>query len=103
MRSLNIGATGMLAQQLNVETISNNIANLNTTGFKRSRPEFQDLLYQNERRVGPPSSDAGTTVPSGIHVGWGVRTSGVYRHHNRGNLPRTPNLSKLRAPAVREI
>ena len=86
MRSLNIGATGMLAQQLNVETISNNIANLNTTGFKRSRPEFQDLLYQNERRVGSASSDAGTTVPSGIQLGLGVRTAAVYRDHTQGNL-----------------
>jgi flagellar basal-body rod protein FlgG len=91
MRSLNIGATGMLAQQLNVETISNNIANLNTTGFKRSRPEFQDLLYQNERRVGSASSDAGTTVPSGIQIGLGVRTAAVYRDHTQGNLLPTQN------------
>jgi flagellar basal-body rod protein FlgG len=60
MRSLDIAATGMLAQQLNVEVISNNIANVNTTAFKRSRPEFQDLLYQNDRRIGTQSSDAGT-------------------------------------------
>lgn len=91
MRSLNIGATGMLAQQLNVETISNNIANLNTTGFKRSRPEFQDLLYQNDRRVGSASSDAGTTVPSGIQIGLGVRTAAVYRDHEQGNLLPTQN------------
>ena len=58
MRSLNIAATGMLAQQLNVEVISNNIANMNTTGFKRQRAEFQDLLYQSQRRVGSTSSDA---------------------------------------------
>ena len=56
MRSLSIAATGMLAQQLNVEVISNNIANLATTGFKRQRPEFQDLLYQSEREVGSTSS-----------------------------------------------
>ncbi len=91
MRSLNIGATGMLAQQLNVEVISNNIANLNTTGFKRSRAEFQDLLYQNERRVGTASSDAGTTVPSGIQVGLGVRTAAVYRMHEQGNILPTSN------------
>jgi len=90
-RSLNIGATGMLAQQLNVETISNNIANLSTTGFKRSRPEFQDLLYQNERRVGSASSDAGTTVPSGIQIGLGVKTAAVYRDHTQGNLLPTQN------------
>jgi len=91
MRSLNIGATGMLAQQLNVEVISNNIANLNTTGFKRSRAEFQDLLYQNERRVGSTSSDAGTTIPSGIQVGLGVRTAAVYRMHEQGNIQPTSN------------
>ena len=64
MRSLNIGATGMLAQQLNVEVISNNIANMNTTGFKRQRPEFQDLLYQEQRRVGvaPPCALEGDHV-----------------------------------------
>ena len=54
MRALSIGATGMMAQQLNVETISNNIANMSTTGYKRERAEFQDLLYQQERRVGSP-------------------------------------------------
>src|SRR5258708_6027405 len=91
MRSLNIAATGMLAQQLNVEVISNNISNLNTTAFKRSRPEFQDLLYQNERRVGTISSDAGTTVPSGIQIGLGVRTAAVYRMHEQGNLLQTQN------------
>jgi flagellar basal-body rod protein FlgG len=100
MRSLNIGATGMLAQQLNVETISNNIANLNTTGFKRSRPEFQDLLYQNERRVGSASSDAGTTVPSGIQIGLGVRTAAVYRDHTQGNLLPTQNPLDLAVQGV---
>lgn len=100
MRSLNIGATGMLAQQLNVETISNNIANLSTTGFKRSRPEFQDLLYQNERRVGSASSDAGTTVPSGIQIGLGVRTAAVYRDHSQGNLLPTSNPLDLAVQGV---
>jgi flagellar hook-basal body protein len=56
MRALSIGATGMMAQQLNVETISNNIANMSTTGYKRERAEFQDLLYQQERRVGSPTT-----------------------------------------------
>src|SRR3546814_1618289 len=79
MRSLNIGATGMLAQQLNVEVISNNIANMNTTGFKRHRAEFQDLLYQNLRRVGSASSDAGTIVPTGVQLGLGVKSAAIYR------------------------
>ena len=75
MRSMDIASTGMLAQQLNVEVISNNIANLNTTSFKRQRAEFQDLLYQNERRVGAASSDSGTIVPSGVQIGIGVKAA----------------------------
>ena len=91
MRSLSIGTTGMLAQQLNVETISNNIANMTTTGYKRQRAEFQDLLYQNQRRVGSTSSDAGTIVPSGIQIGAGVKTGAVYRINEQGNLSVTDN------------
>ena len=91
MRALSIGATGMLAQQLNVEVIANNIANMNTTGHKRQRAEFQDLLYQNLRRVGTQSSDAGTIVPSGIQLGVGVKTGAVYRITEQGNLSNTGN------------
>ncbi len=91
MRSLAIGATGMLAQQLNVEVISNNIANMTTTGFKRQRAEFQDLLYQNFRQVGSASSDAGTLVPSGIQIGAGVQPAAVYRIHEQGNMQVTDN------------
>jgi flagellar basal-body rod protein FlgG len=95
MRSLSIGASGMLAQQLNVEVISNNIANMTTTGFKRQRAEFQDLLYQNYRRVGSTSSDAGTVVPSGIQIGAGVKTAAVYRINEQGNLQITDNALDL--------
>ena len=91
MRSLAIGATGMLAQQLNVETISNNIANSTTTGFKKQRAEFQDLLYQNFRRIGSTSSDAGTTVPTGVQIGAGVRVASVGRILEQGNLNVTDN------------
>ena len=91
MRSLSIGATGMLAQQLNVEVISNNIANMTTTGFKRQRAEFQDLLYQSLRRVGAASSDAGTIVPAGVQVGAGVVSAAVYRIHQQGALEVTDN------------
>ncbi len=91
MRSLSIGATGMLAQQMNVEVISNNIANMNTTGFKRQRAEFQDLLYQSHRRVGSASTDAGTVVPAGVQVGAGVQAAAVYRIHEQGNLEVTEN------------
>ena len=91
MRSLTTGATGMLAQQLNVEVISNNIANMNTTGFKRQRAEFQDLLYQDLRRVGSDSSLNNTIVPTGVQVGVGVRTSAVYRIHEQGSMISTDN------------
>ncbi|MBV9523809.1 MAG: flagellar hook-basal body complex protein, partial [Alphaproteobacteria bacterium] len=91
MRSMDIAATGMLAQQLNVEVISNNIANLNTTAFKRNRAEFQDLLYQTQRRVGSNSSDQGTIVPAGVQVGIGVKAAAVYRITEQGNLSPTNN------------
>jgi flagellar basal-body rod protein FlgG len=91
MQALNIGATGMLAQQTNVEVISNNIANMNTTAFKRHRAEFQDLLYQDLRRVGSNSSDAGTIVPLGIQLGVGVRVASTYRVSEQGSLILTDN------------
>ncbi len=91
MRSLSIASTGMLAQQLNVEVISNNIANMNTTGYKRQRAEFQDLLYQNIERPGATSSDAGTVIPTGIQVGSGVKTASVYRIMEQGNMTSTEN------------
>ena len=91
MRALNIATTGMIAQQFNVDTISNNIANINTTGFKRQRPEFQDLLYQDQRRVGTNSSDTGTVVPTGIQLGLGVRTAATYRINEQGAMLLTDN------------
>jgi flagellar basal-body rod protein FlgG len=91
MRSLNIAATGMLAQQLNVDVISNNIANLNTTAFKSQRAEFQDLLYQNERQGGATSSDTGTIVPTGIQIGTGVKPAAIYRMTTQGTLLNTNN------------
>jgi flagellar basal-body rod protein FlgG len=91
MRALSIAATGMLAQQLNVEVISNNIANINTTGFKRQRAEFHDLLYQDLLRAGTNSSDTGTVVPSGIQIGLGVKPAAVYRITEQGNLVITDN------------
>jgi flagellar basal-body rod protein FlgG len=91
MRSLNIAATGMLAQQTNVEVISNNIANMNTTAYTKRRPEFSDLLYQNLRRVGAASSDAGTIVPTGVQLGLGVKTTAVYRITEQGSVQSTDN------------
>lgn len=95
MRSLSIAATGMLAQQRNVEVVSNNLANMNTTGFMRRRTEFHDLLYQNLRRVGSTSSDAGDIVPSGVQLGLGVKLAAVYRIHEQGNLNPTDNAFDL--------
>ena len=84
MRSLAIGATGMLAQQMNVDVIANNLANMTTTGFKRQRIEFHDLLYQNITRPGTASSSADTTTPSGLQLGLGVRAAATYRIHTQG-------------------
>src|SRR6201996_5958387 len=95
MRSLDIAGTGMLAQQTNVEVISNNIANMSTNGFKRSRAEFQDLIYQNLRRVGSNSADSGSIVPSGAQVGLGVRTAAIYPINEQGNLQQTSNTLDL--------
>ncbi len=91
MRALSIAATGMAAQQLNVEVISNNIANMNTVGFKRQRAEFQDLLYENVERMGAQSSEAGTVVPTGVQLGAGVKAGSVYRITTQGSLTQTGN------------
>lgn len=91
MRALDIAATGMQAQQTNVEVIANNIANMTTTGYQRQRVEFQDLLYQDLRRAGSNSSAAGTIVPSGTQIGLGVRTAAIYRIDQQGNLQQTNN------------
>ncbi len=91
-RSLDIGATGMLAQQLNVDVISNNIANMTTSGYKRQRAAFQDLMYQNIDRPGSLSSATnGAVVPAGIQLGLGVRTGSVYRQHAQGAIKITEN------------
>ena len=95
MRALDIASTGMQAQQTNVEVISNNLANMTTTGFKRQRAEFQDLIYQNLRRVGSNSSDSGSIVPSGAQVGLGVKTAAIYRINEQGNLQQTSNTLDL--------
>jgi flagellar basal-body rod protein FlgG len=95
MRSLDIAATGMQAQATNVDVISNNIANMTTTGFKRRRAEFQDLIYQNLRRVGSNSTDSGSIVPAGAQVGLGVKTAAIYRINEQGNLQQTSNTFDL--------
>ncbi|MFM8754911.1 MAG: flagellar basal-body rod protein FlgG [Phenylobacterium sp.] len=91
MQALRTAATGMSAQQLNVEVISNNIANMNTVGFKRQRAEFQDLLYQTLERAGSQSSDQGTVVPTGLQVGAGVTAGSIYRITEQGPTTQTGN------------
>ncbi len=95
MSALEIAATGMIAQQLNVEVTANNLANMNTTAFKRQRAEFQDLLYQDLLRVGSTSSDTETIVPTGIQIGVGVKLASVYRITEQGNLKQTGNTYDL--------
>ncbi len=89
MRSLDIAATGMQAQQLYVDVTSQNLANINTTAYKLQRPEFEDLLYQNQRAAGSNSSDNGTLVPTGIQIGLGVRLAAIDRNTSQGTLTQT--------------
>ncbi|HQF31186.1 MAG TPA: flagellar basal-body rod protein FlgG [Hyphomicrobiales bacterium] len=89
MKALHTAATGMMAQELSVEVIANNIANMRTTGFKRQRAEFQDLLYANLRRTGAATSDAGTIVPVGVQIGSGVRTVATPRVMTQGGVTTT--------------
>ena len=91
MRALSIAATGMQAQQTNVEVIANNLANMNTTAYKTQQPEFQDLLYQNVERPGSAIADTGAVLPSGVQIGVGVRTGATYRITTQGNLASTGN------------
>jgi flagellar basal-body rod protein FlgG len=91
MRALSIASTGMLAQQTNVEVIANNLANMNTTGFKQQRAEFQDLLYQNIQTPGAQTSDTGAVAPNGIQIGAGVKTAAIYRITTQGDLKNTSN------------
>ena len=89
MRALYIASTGMLAQERNVEVTSNNIANMRTTGFKKYRAEFQDLLYEDLRRTGSSTSAAGTTVPVGVQIGSGVRLAATSRVMSQGSVEST--------------
>jgi flagellar basal-body rod protein FlgG len=86
MRALHTAATGMIAQELNVQVISNNIANMRTTGYKRQRAEFQDLLYEHVRRVGSQTSDQGNILPAGVELGSGVKAVGTPRVMTQGNV-----------------
>ena len=91
MRALSIAATGMSAQQLNVEVIANNIANSNTTAFKRNKAEFADLLYQTERQAGVPNRTGGEAIPEGMQVGLGVQPVAVRSLNLQGPITSTGN------------
>jgi flagellar basal-body rod protein FlgG len=89
MRALHTASTGMLAQETNVEVISNNVANMRTTGYKRQRVQFQDLLYEQVKRAGTTSSDQGNIVPAGVFIGSGVKTASTGRIMSQGSLSPT--------------
>jgi flagellar basal-body rod protein FlgG len=91
MQALRTAATGMAAQELNVQVISNNIANINTTSYKKQTAAFQDLIYEHVRRVGAQASDQGTILPVGIDLGGGVKTVSTARSMTQGTLSMTGN------------
>jgi len=90
LRALYTAASGMQAQQINIDTIANNIANVNTTGFKQGRAEFQDLLYQTIRPAGAASSTS-TTYPVGLQLGLGTRQVATDRIFTQGDFRNTGN------------
>ncbi len=95
MRALSIAATGMSAQQTNIEVIANNIANINTTGFKRGKAEFTDLLYETERLQGVSNRGNDSTVPEGAQLGLGVRMAAIRNLETQGTLNNTGNTLDL--------
>ena len=94
MRSLWTAASGMIGQQFNIDTIANNLSNVNTTGFKMNRPDFEDLLYQTVRVAGTPATEE-TLVPVGVQVGHGVRVAATQKIHTQGSLQNTGNVSDV--------
>jgi flagellar basal-body rod protein FlgG len=94
MRSLWTAASGMTAQQFNIDTISHNLSNVNTTGFKKNRADFEDLLYQNRRIAGTPATEL-TVVPTGIQIGHGVRVAATQKMFAQGALQQTGVASDL--------
>lgn len=89
MRALQIAATGMSAQQMRVETIANNLANMNTTGYNARRAEFSDLHYQQLSRAGTINASDGTVLPTGVQLGLGVRPAAITIHLEQGALSAT--------------
>jgi len=94
VRSLWTAASGMNGQQFNIDTIAHNLSNVNTTGYKKTRADFEDLLYQNLRMAGTPSTSI-TNYPTGIHVGLGVKTAATQKIFEQGSLQATGNNKDL--------
>ncbi len=94
MRSLYTAASGMTGQQFNIDTIANNLSNVNTTGFKKNRPDFEDLLYQTTRVAGTPATEE-TLVPVGVQVGHGVRVAATQKIYTQGSLQNTGNVGDI--------
>ena len=94
MRSLYTAASGMTGQQYNIDTISNNLSNVNTTGFKQNRVDFEDLLYQTTRTAGTPATEL-TVTPVGVQVGHGVKVAATQKMYTQGALQNTGNISDL--------
>ena len=90
MRSLWTAASGMVGQQFNIDTVANNLSNVNTTGFKKQRAEFEDLLYQTVLLAGTPATEV-TEVPTGIQVGHGVKVAATQKMFSQGSLQSTEN------------
>lgn len=91
MNALEIASRGMMAQQVNVEVVANNLANMNTTAYTRRSAEFQDLVYSNIKRPNNSGSQAGALVPGGIQAGHGVRMAGITLNNEQGSLKATGN------------
>ncbi|UCD95225.1 MAG: flagellar basal-body rod protein FlgG [Candidatus Zixiibacteriota bacterium] len=90
LKAMRTAVTGMTAQQMNVDNIANNLSNVNTTGFKRTRVEFQDILYQNFRKAGTPTA-IGTTIPTNLAIGYGTRPVATVRDFSVGDFQHTGN------------
>lgn len=90
IKAMRTAASGMIGQQMNVDNIANNLANVNTTGYKRSKVEFQDVLYQNYRRPGA-ATGIGTSAPTGLSIGYGSRPASTVRQFSTGTLQLTSN------------
>lgn len=94
VRSLWTAASGMTGQQFNIDTIANNLSNVNTTGFKKNRADFEDLLYQTRRVAGTPATEV-TLVPTGVQVGHGVKVAATQKVFTQGSLQNTGNVTDL--------